>query len=310
MKHGEQAKKDFIQFWRNEYKNNKAKAKYIAEFELQYSPESSIWWYSRECFLYEMLNWSLRTLDGETIIKMGFFLADLHRQIDSLHKQQVSLYHGKIFEVFRGQGLSTVDFDKLKKNKGGLISFNNFLSTSTDEAASLAFAESAIEKSALEFYEKALKTREKALPPNHPDLATSYNNIGSVYDDMGDYSKALEFHEKSYQIFEKALPPNHPSLAISYGNIGQVYKNMGDYSKALEFYEKSLKIREKALPPNHSSLATSYNNIGVAYFGKGDYSKALSFLEKALAIRQKSLPSTHPLIKATKDNIDHVKKKM
>ncbi|CAF4312163.1 unnamed protein product, partial [Rotaria sordida] len=91
---------------------------------------------------------------------------------------------------------------------------------------------------------------------------------------------------------------------------GGVYKKMGDYSKALEFYEKDLEITKKALPPNHPDLAYSYNNIGLAYFGKGDYSKALSFLEKALAIRQKSLPSTHPLIKATKDNIDHVKKKM
>ncbi|CAF4333357.1 unnamed protein product, partial [Rotaria sordida] len=30
---------------------------------------------------------------------------------------------------------------------------------------------------ALEFYEKAHKIKEKALPPNHPSLATSYNNI-------------------------------------------------------------------------------------------------------------------------------------
>ncbi|CAF1301645.1 unnamed protein product [Rotaria sordida] len=33
---------------------------------------------------------------------------------------------------------------------------------------------------ALEFYEKSLKIYENALPPNHPDLATSYNNIGDV----------------------------------------------------------------------------------------------------------------------------------
>ncbi|CAF4347425.1 unnamed protein product, partial [Rotaria sordida] len=58
---------------------------------------------------------------------------------------------------------------------------------------------------ALEFYKKAHKIREKALPPNHPDLATSYNNIGYVYEDMGDYSKALEFYEKAHQIKEKEL---------------------------------------------------------------------------------------------------------
>ncbi|CAF4246249.1 unnamed protein product, partial [Rotaria sordida] len=72
---------------------------------------------------------------------------------------------------------------------------------------------------ALEFYEKAHKIREKAVPPNHPHLASSYNNIGVVYKNMGDYSKALEFYEKAHKIREKALPPNHPDLATSYNNI-------------------------------------------------------------------------------------------
>ncbi|CAF4716928.1 unnamed protein product, partial [Rotaria sp. Silwood2] len=34
------------------------------------------------------------------------------------------------FQVFRGQGLPVEDFEKIKKTKGGLMSFNNFLSTS------------------------------------------------------------------------------------------------------------------------------------------------------------------------------------
>ncbi|CAF4248092.1 unnamed protein product, partial [Rotaria sordida] len=67
---------------------------------------------------------------------------------------------------------------------------------------------------ALEFYEKSHKIFEKALPPNHPSLASSYNNIGLVYYNMGGYSKALEFYEKSHKIYSKALPPNHPSLAL------------------------------------------------------------------------------------------------
>ena len=40
-------------------------------------------------------------------------------------------------------------------------------------------------------YEKALQIREITLPPNHPDVAESYNNIGLVYERMGEYSKAI-----------------------------------------------------------------------------------------------------------------------
>ena len=146
MKYDNQAIKKFVQLWRNEYINNPIKLKDIAQFERDYCPESSILWYSRECSLYEMLNWSLRTLEADGILKMGFFIYDLHEQIQRLWKQQISLYHEKIFQVFRGQGLSVTDFEKLEKNKGGIISFNNFLSTSKNRDVSLAFAESVTAK--------------------------------------------------------------------------------------------------------------------------------------------------------------------
>ncbi|CAF4784395.1 unnamed protein product, partial [Rotaria sp. Silwood2] len=40
------------------------------------------------------------------------------------------------FQVFRGQGLSVEDFEKMQITKGGLMSFNNFLSTSRDREIS------------------------------------------------------------------------------------------------------------------------------------------------------------------------------
>ncbi|CAF4728183.1 unnamed protein product, partial [Rotaria socialis] len=48
---------------------------------------------------------------------------------------------------------------------------------------------------AVTFYEKSLEISQKTLSPDDPELATSYNNIGGVYDNMGEYSKALEYYE-------------------------------------------------------------------------------------------------------------------
>ncbi|CAF4343205.1 unnamed protein product, partial [Rotaria sordida] len=73
---------------------------------------------------------------------------------------------------------------------------------------------------ALSSYEQSLEIGKIALPPNHPDLATSYNNIGTVYYSMGEYSKALSSYERSLEIGKIALPSNHPDLATSYCNIG------------------------------------------------------------------------------------------
>ncbi len=82
-------------------------------------------------------------MEVDLIIKMGFFVQDLHDDIATLHsKQYGGQNHSNSFTVYRGQGLFQTDFDQLKKTQGGLLSFNNFLSTSLDREVSLAFAES------------------------------------------------------------------------------------------------------------------------------------------------------------------------
>ncbi|CAF1178163.1 unnamed protein product, partial [Adineta steineri] len=163
---------------------------------------------------------------------------------------------------------------------------------------------------AISYYEKELELQQKNLPPNHFLLATSYNNIASMYHKMGNYSKALSFFKNDLEIQQKTLPLNHPRLATSYNNIGSMYYKMGEYSAALSFYERALEIRQKTLPENHPDLATSYNNIGMVYHKIEEYSKALSFHEKALEIKQQSLPSSHPDFATSYNNIGLVYNKM
>ncbi|CAF5152438.1 unnamed protein product, partial [Rotaria magnacalcarata] len=56
---------------------------------------------------------------------------------------------------------------------------------------------------ALSSHERALEIRKIALPPNHPGLAASYNNIASLYDSMDEYSKALLFLERTLGYLRK-----------------------------------------------------------------------------------------------------------
>jgi tetratricopeptide (TPR) repeat protein len=89
------------------------------------------------------------------------------------------------------------------------------------------------------------------LGTEHPDVARSYNNIGSVFNHQGEYAKALEYHGKAMAIWKKVLGTEHPEVATSYNNIGVVYDNLGDYVKALEYYDKALAIRENVLGTDH-----------------------------------------------------------
>lgn len=111
----------------------------IDEFEKDYDEHSAVWWYTRDCFAYVMLNQALRNQDVKTLIKIGFFLRDVHRRIEYLHRMR-SLNQ---FTVYRGQGMFKDEFEKkILKNPGGLLSFNNFLSTSLSYDVANLFAES------------------------------------------------------------------------------------------------------------------------------------------------------------------------
>ncbi|CAF2262763.1 unnamed protein product, partial [Rotaria magnacalcarata] len=100
----------------------------INSLQSTYHQKSAVWWYSKSMFLHGMLNRALRMLDMEVMIKLGFFIRSLHLQLKQLHQEQSANFQ-QAFTVYRGQELSQQDFQNLCNSKGGLLSFNNFLST-------------------------------------------------------------------------------------------------------------------------------------------------------------------------------------
>jgi len=59
-------------------------------------------------------------------------------------------------------------------------------------------------------------------------LATSYNNIGLVYNHLNDYVKALSCCEKALKIRENRLSATHSDVATSYDTIGKIHYNLND----------------------------------------------------------------------------------
>lgn len=138
-----ETRKDFIDHCREKYGDNSRILKGIDEFERDYQPDRSIYWYTRESFLFQILNRALRILQTDVILLMGFFIRDIHRQIEQLRQNQS--YHDP-FIVYRGQHLSKNHLERLMKTPRQLISFNSFLSTSRNCEISRLFAESAFKQ--------------------------------------------------------------------------------------------------------------------------------------------------------------------
>ena len=135
---------------------------------------------------------------------------------------------------------------------------------------------------------------EKQLGPDHPDVALGLNNLGLLYNNLGDYDKAEPLYKRALEIWEKQLGPDHPQVAIRLNNLGLLYNNLGDYDKAEPLLKRALEIGEKALGPDHPQVATGLNNLGLLYDDLGDYDKAEPLYERALEIDEKALGPDHP----------------
>ncbi|MBI2279297.1 MAG: tetratricopeptide repeat protein [Bacteroidetes bacterium] len=116
-------------------------------------------------------------------------------------------------------------------------------------------------------------------------IADSYNNVGIIYWNQGNYDKALENHFASIKIREEVLEKakqiknnlhvnySKKGLAASYNNIGLVFETQNKYEKAIENYSLSLKIQDEI--QDRQGIANTYNNIGVIYYNQLNYDKAL-----------------------------------
>ncbi|CAF5016390.1 unnamed protein product, partial [Rotaria sp. Silwood1] len=76
--------------------------KTLEKIEEEYHNHSPIWWYTGPYFIYSMLNYGLRQMDVDIILKMGFFIRHLHNHISELNREQQDSMSTN-FQVFRGQ---------------------------------------------------------------------------------------------------------------------------------------------------------------------------------------------------------------
>ncbi|CAF3711410.1 unnamed protein product [Rotaria sp. Silwood1] len=325
IEHDEKAIKDLTNFCRELYKNNDAETKIINEFEHTYQPLKAIWWYTRECFTYKMLNGALRTLNGDIIIRMGVFLRDVHRQIEALHKKQVNQYDGKDFKVYRGQGLSKNDFDKLENSKRGLLSFNNFLSTSTKREVSLAFAKGALGTTGMVgiLFEMTIDPNITSTPfasirevsdfVEEDEVLFSMHTVFRIND-----IKKLDDKRPLYQINLKLTSDDDKKLRqltdlirkespgpTGWTRLGRLLLKIGQYDKAEELYTTLL---EQA--SNDSDKASMFHHLGEVKNYKGQYKEAVSFFEQFFEINRKIFPEDNPAFITFYNNIGEVYRNM
>jgi tetratricopeptide (TPR) repeat protein len=71
----------------------------------------------------------------------------------------------------------------------------------------------------------------KSLGKDHPSTLITVNNMASVYDNQGDYSKALEWYIRALAGLEKSLGKDHPDTLTTINNMAWVYATKATTAK-------------------------------------------------------------------------------
>jgi tetratricopeptide (TPR) repeat protein len=314
---------EFIKYCRSVFAENEGELENITKLESKYRDETPIWWYTYKRFLHPMLNRALRQMNVEIIIRMGFFISDLHRHIERLYKEQFNDHHSdNSFTVYRGQGMSKTDFEQMRKNKGGLTSFNSFLSTSKNSEVPLDFAHDAATNPDLVGILFVMTIdRSKSRTPfacitnvaYHKDTDEILFSMHTVFRICE--IKPMDENHRLFQVDLTLTSDTDKDLCMltdrireetfpqskGWYRLGLLLLKMGQFDGAQQIYEMLLdQITDD------SEKASIYNQLGRIKYNQGEYQEAIGFYEKSLEIDQKTLPLNHPDLACSYGDIGNV----
>ncbi|CAF1439641.1 unnamed protein product [Adineta steineri] len=300
--------KEFISYCREVYEDDENELKNVNQLQTTYKNNFPIWWYTWDAFLYRMLNQTLRLMDVDMIIRMGFFIKDLHHDIQRLHSEQFDgNQSGTTFTVYRGQGLSKEDFTEMTKTKGGLLSFSNFLSTSKNQDVSLKFAQQTATNPDLIgiLFVMSINTARSTTPFASITDVSYFHTEDEVLFSMhtifriGDI-KPMDGNNHLYQVNLSLISDNDQDLRTltdrirqetfpdseGWFRLGKLLFKMGQFNRAQEVYEISLHRTT-----DESDKAYIYHLLGMIKNDQGEYQQALTYYEKSRDIYEETLPS-------------------
>ena len=147
---------------------------------------------------------------------------------------------------------------------------------------------------ALSWQEQSLSVTRERFGEEHPDVATSLNDLALLYNLQGSYSEAEPLYLQALELYKKLLGEEHLDVATSLNNLAALYRAQGRYSEAEPLYLQALELYKKLLGEEHHHVATSLNNLAFLYHSQGKYSAAEPLHLQALELDKKMLGAEHP----------------
>lgn len=324
----ESTEKEMVDFCRQKCANSESDLKIVDELEW-YNSSNSIIWYTRDTFLYRLLNKAVRELDADTLYALRHFIKDLNLQLKKRHNSQQT-GDSRVETVYRGQRMKTEEFNKkIRNNVGGFFSVSGFLSTTRLEALANIYAgepgsiniSAAEEKEEHVIFEIGIDKTIDKFP--YADIANTSAfgeteeeflfTMGAVFriqsankNEKGVWSTKLvltgeEDHELSTltEHMRKDITMKDPL-----GSLGKLMLMMGNYEKAKKYL--LMLLEEPSINNESASLSAIYNELGLIYKEIGQYEQAIEKLEQSIDSILQNFSANHLLLALPYNNLGEI----
>ncbi|CAM4923075.1 unnamed protein product [Rotaria socialis] len=287
----------------------------LNDFEKYYSSERCLWWYTREAFLYRLMNKALRVLNIDLLFLFRFFIRDIGQQLE---KRRCS----SSLRLYRCQLMSKDEIELFKNYICKHIAMNSFFSTSTRRDKALLFLDYSSDLEQV-LFEIEADPQLKGIKPFanitsssfYPDEEEVLFMFGSIFkilnvdcdkDELWTVQLALasDEHHDSKSIINQMKNEyiKQDTNMLTYGNI---IRDMGKFNEAEKYYRRFL--NESSHSPKDN--ADCYYSLGTLATAKGKYDESLQWHMDALAIRVENLNSSDPNIASSYNSIAIVYRK-
>ncbi|CAF0989080.1 unnamed protein product [Adineta steineri] len=344
IEYNNNARLELADFCSNIYKSSIQNLKYVEELRTKYHAGKAIWWYSRETFLFRMLNNAFRTQDISILYKFHFFIKDLHMQLEQMHSLYKPSLATRVFTVYRGLSMSLDDFEKtIHSEVNNLIAFDSFLSTTLDKKTAILFSLNK-QKSKSESVVFCMEIDADRMDRPFADISrwSDHKEEKEVLFSTGTVFRIVNVEDKEkndgiwmvhlstvsekdknlmketqqiqttlLEFFERVLnaqseAKNFHKLPDSNANVANMLYKQGVYNESLEFYQRALKALNELESPDPLTKAIYISNVAKAHMASGHEDEALVLYKQALNIRQRLCESNDPSLIHTLHTIGHI----
>jgi CHAT domain-containing protein/tetratricopeptide (TPR) repeat protein len=137
--------------------------------------------------------------------------------------------------------------------------------------------------------QRSVASCKEAVGEKHPEYVRSLKRLASLYDNLGDYSKALKLYREALAQCEDAGGEKHSEYATSLNDLAGIYHRLGEFRTSLSLLERALATYKRTLGKKHPDYARCLNNLAAVYQSMGHHARALTLFHEALVIFGESL---------------------